>query len=94
MPKRPERSKTRPPSNPEHHQSINPPPGAASQLVAENANDHPNRQVKDGATNETTHVRNEGPERPKRPKNLTKECKSKPESERTPKYMQSSNHQD
>ena len=82
----PERPEIRPPppSNPERHRSTNPPPGAAWQLVAANSNERPNRQVRDGATNQTRQVRDGGPERsersqrPESPKNLNARANPNP----------------
>ena len=65
--KRPTRSETRPPSNHECHRSTTPPSAAAWQLLAAKTNVIPNRQDRDGSTNQTRQARDGEPEKPERP---------------------------
>ena len=68
---------------------MNPPPGAAWYLVEVTANERPNRQVGDGAKNQTRQVMDGGPERSKRsqrpesPKNLNARANPNPSRPRS-----------
>ena len=68
-PTRSERHGTRPPDIPKHCQTSLP-PAAAWQLIAANASERPNKEVRDGLKDEITQVRDGEPERSESPQNL------------------------